>query len=249
MKISVVTAVYNREATIGQAIESLQSQTHVDFEHLIQDGGSTDGTLEIVEALTEGRTRLLSEPDDGLYDAINKGIKRAEGDVIGLMHSDDFFAAPWVLSRIADCFADPAIGGVYYDLEYVSAKNSDKIVRYWKSGPYSQHRLTRGWMPPHPTPYLRRDVFERFGLFDASYRIAADYDAVLRYLGKGGIKLAYILEVLVRMRVGGASNRSPKQLILKSREDYRAIRSSGTGGIGTLTMKNLSKLGQFAKKG
>ena len=117
MKISVVTAVYNREATIGQAIESLQSQTHVDFEHLIQDGGSTDGTLEIVEALTEGRTRLLSEPDDGLYDAINKGIKRAEGDVIGLMHSDDFFAAPWVLSRIADCFADPAIGGVYYDLE------------------------------------------------------------------------------------------------------------------------------------
>ncbi len=249
MKISVVTAVYNRQATIVEAIESLQAQTHTDFEHVIQDGGSTDGTIDLIKSATDERARLKSEPDEGIYDAINRGILRAEGEVIGLMHSDDVFATPRVLEKVAKCFSKPDIAGVYGDLEYVSAGDTDKVVRYWKSGSYTPDLLSKGWMPPHPTLYLRREVFERFGLFDTSYRIAADYDAMLRYLGKGGIKLAYIPEVLVRMRVGGASNRSLKQLILKSREDYRAIKSSGTGGIGTLTMKNLSKLGQFAKKG
>lgn len=246
MRISIVTAVYNREDTVGQAIESVQAQTYAELEHVIQDGGSKDGTIAVIEKLAGLRTRFLSERDLGIYDAINRGIARATGDVIGLMHSDDYFAHDQVLERIAAAFADPAVDGVYGDLQYVSA--GARVIRHWHSGKYTPSKLRRGWMPPHPTLYLRREVFERWGLYDTSYSIAADYDAMLRYLVKGGIRLAYVPEVLVMMRVGGESNRSLERILHKSREDLRAIRANGVGGIGTLAMKNLGKLGQFIRK-
>lgn len=248
MKISVVTAVYNRATTIADAVESVQAQTYSEVEHVVQDGGSTDGTLDYLRSAQNSRTSLSSEQDEGIYDAINKGIARATGDVIGLMHSDDFFAHPKVLERISRRFADPQVDGVYGDLEYVSADVTGKIIRHWKAGEYRPQKLAWGWMPPHPTLYLRSSVFDRFGLYDTTFRIAADYDAMLRYLGQGRIKLAYHPEVMVRMRLGGESNRSLERIIRKSREDYRAIRRNGVGGLGTLAGKNLSKIGQFFVK-
>jgi glycosyltransferase len=248
LKISIVTAVFNRRETIGDAMDSVNAQTHDHVEHIIQDGGSSDGTVEVILNRSTPQTQLLSEPDGGIYDAINRGIARTSGEVVGLMHSDDFFASQSVLDRVATAFEDPQIDGVYGDLSYVSARDPRRVIRYWRSGEYDISRLKWGWMPPHPTLYLRRAVFERWGLYDTDFQIAADYDAMLRYLKVGQIRLAYIPDVLVSMRVGGESNRSLGRILQKSREDYRAIRRNGVGGLSTLAMKNLSKLGQFVSK-
>lgn len=230
------------------SIESVQSQTYRDVEHVIQDGGSTDGTLGLIRNSATVTTSVVSGRDGGIYDAINRGIERSSGDIIGLMHSDDFFSHNMVLEAVADKFSDPKIDGVYGDLRYVSADDPRRTVRYWRSGEYRPSMLGRGWMPPHPTLYLRRAVFERHGLYDTSFRIAADYDAMLRYLAKGEIRLAYIPEVLVNMRMGGESNRSFGRILRKSREDLRALRKNGVGGGGALAAKNLRKLGQFIVK-
>ena len=245
MKISIVTAVYNRRATLGQALDSVATQNHPDIEHVIQDGGSTDGTCDVIIAKKDPRIALVSTGDDGIYDAINRGIRRTNGDVIGLMHSDDFFATSEILSTVAKIMQNPNIDGVYGDLDYVAASDTARIIRRWRSGSYDPKRLNKGWMPPHPTLYLRRAVFEQHGLYDTSFRIAADYDAMLRYLVKGQIKLAYIPAVMVKMRVGGESNKSVRKILQKSWEDYRAIRRNEVGGVYTLALKNLSKLQQF----
>ena len=245
MKISIITAVLNREDTIGSALDSLQEQTHSDFEHLIQDGGSTDGTLDEVRRCADERSSIVSEPDSGIYDAINKGIARATGDVIGLLHSDDVFGSNEVLEKVCQALSDSSVQGVYGDLEYVSTSDLSRVIRHWRSEAYDRGKLSKGWMPPHPTLFLRREVFDRWGAYDTNYEIAADYDAILRWLGRGGVSLAYIPEVLVKMRVGGESNRSLSRILRKSREDYRALRSNNVGGLGTLALKNLSKIGQF----
>jgi len=248
MKISIVTAVYNREHTIGDTILSIQSQNYQNVEHVIQDGGSTDGTLQIISANESAMAHLVSECDSGIYDAINKGIYRTSGDVIGLMHSDDFFAHEKVLEKVAIEFQDPSVDGVYGDLQYVSAVNTRKVIRHWQSGNYNRRLLRRGWMPPHPTLYLRRRIFEEWGYYDTSFKVSADYEAMLRYLWKANIKLAYVPEVMVKMRVGGESNRSLKLLFQKTREDYKALRRNGVGGFFALFEKNIRKLKQFIIK-
>jgi glycosyltransferase involved in cell wall biosynthesis len=244
-KISVVTAVYDRAATIGEAMESVRAQTYANIEHVVQDGGSKDGTQDVIATHAGPNVIVESARDSGIYDAINKGIARSTGDIVGLMHSDDFFASETVLADVAKAFEDPNIDGVYGDLDYVSTTDTTKVIRKWRSGSYDRDRLKSGWMPPHPTLYLRREIFERFGTYDTSFQIAADYDAMLRYLVKGQVRLAYIPKVLVKMRVGGESNRSLARIIRKSREDYRALRNNDVGGFGTLALKNLSKVIQF----
>ncbi|MCK9381063.1 MAG: glycosyltransferase [Sulfuritalea sp.] len=241
----MITASFNRVDTIAQALASVQGQTWKQVEHIVIDGASTDGTLAVIEAQRDRLAALLSEPDNGIYDALNKGFALSSGDVVGLMHSDDFYADERVLERVALAFADPAVDGVYGDLDYVAKADPPRIIRRWRSGTYQRSRLAYGWMPPHPTLFLRRAVIERWGGFDTSFRIAADYDAMLRYLARGNIRLAYIPEVLVKMRVGGESNRSLSRILRKSREDYAALRRNEVGGLGTLVWKNLSKLGQF----
>jgi glycosyltransferase len=248
VKISIITAVYNRADTIEHAVQSVRGQTYPHVEHVVVDGASTDGTLERLRACLDARASLVSEPDKGIYDALNKGLARATGEVLGLMHSDDFFADERVLARVAAAFADPEVDAVYGDLDYVAKADPSRIVRQWRSGAYSRDRLKAGWMPPHPTLYLRRRVIEQWGGFDTSFRIAADYDAILRYFWRGQIRAAYIPEVLVKMRVGGESNRSLSRILRKSREDLRAMRNNGVGGVGALAWKNLSKLGQFVGK-
>jgi glycosyltransferase len=164
------------------------------------------------------------------------------------VHSDDFFAHDTVLEKVALAFAATGADAVYGDLDYVAADDPARVIRHWRSGDFSPGSLARGWMPPHPTLFVRRDAVMQLGLYNTAYRIAADYEAILRWFGKGGLSLAYVPEVLVKMRVGGESNRSLGRILSKSREDYRALRTNGVGGVGALAWKNLNKLPQFLKK-
>jgi glycosyltransferase involved in cell wall biosynthesis len=244
MTISIITATSNRVSTIGQALDSVRLQTFSDIEHVIVDAQSTDGTLEAINRRQTAAVRLISEPDKGIYDALNKGMRMARGDILGIVHSDDFLAHDRVLERVAEAFVDPTIDAVYGDLDYVSADNPDQIIRRWQAGTFMPGKLRLGWMPPHPTLFIRRRVIDTFGAYDTQFRIAADYDAILRWFG-GGIRATYIPEVLVKMRVGGESNRSLERILLKSREDLAALRKNKIGGIGTLALKNISKVPQF----
>lgn len=245
MKISVITAVRNGADTLPAMLASLSCQSHADLEHVVQDGASTDATLAVLAQRGLADMRLVSQADGGIYAAINAGIRRARGDVIGLLHADDMLAGPDVLAWVAQALADPALDGVYGDLQYVARHNPARVIRHWVAGPYQRAALAHGWMPPHPTLYLRRAVFDRLGLYDTSYRIAGDYEAMLRYLGAGGVRLGYIPRIMVRMTMGGASNRNFAQILRKTREDYRAIQQHNMGGYVTLLRKNASKLRQF----
>ena len=314
MKISVITAVFNNVGHISSCLESVCSQTWPDIEHIIVDGGSTDGTLDIIKQVASGElratshrsgerltphtsrlTQFVSERDRGIYDALNKGIRMATGDVIGFLHSDDIYANETVMNRVAETMTESGTDSCYGDLEYVR-ENSDgaeilgkednrlrgqegerirgekdnrikgaeargnefgitqnsefrtrsfEVVRYWKSGLYEKDLFKKGWMPPHPTFFVRSEVYKKLGVFNTDFRIAADYELMLRFLWKNDISTCYIPEVLVKMRLGGASNRSLGNMIRKSSEDYRAMRMHSVGGIATLIRKNISKLPQF----
>lgn len=245
MKISVITAAYKSKATVGEAIASVAAQTHPDVEHLVIDGNSEDGTLAAIERSAHNRMRLISEPDDGIYDALNKGVRNATGDVIGFIHSDDFLAHDRALAQIATAFEDPAVEAVFSDLDYVSQADTSRVIRHWSTGAFQPQRLKYGWMPAHPTLYLRREVYERFGSYDHNLGISADYDFILRYFSQATGKSVYIPEVLYKMRVGGVSNRNWAKIRQKMEEDLLAIRSNHVGGLHTLALKNLSKVGQF----
>jgi len=245
MKISVVTAVFNARDTVEDTIQSVLDQTHHDIELVVIDGGSTDGTVEILKGYKDKLDVFVSEPDAGIYDALNKGIARATGDVVGFLHADDLYADSGVLSRVAAAFDDAIVDAVYGDLVYVSKSQPDRVIRYWQAGGFSAKKLKHGWMPPHPTFYVRKTVYETLGVFDTSFRIAADYDCILRFLGNNRIHCGYIPDVLVKMRIGGASNRSLGNIMLKSKEDYSALKRNGVGGLWALVWKNISKLPQF----
>ncbi|HPE71615.1 MAG TPA: glycosyltransferase family 2 protein [Candidatus Competibacter sp.] len=245
MKISVITAVRNSRATLADALDSALAQDHPNLELIVIDGVSTDGTQEVIQRYARRLEHVVSEPDQGIYDALNKGLGLASGEVVGFLHADDRYADERVLSRVAAALADPAVDACYGDLLYVRRDDPGRVVRCWRAGPYQPRRLAWGWMPPHPTFYTRRAIYQRLGGFDPGYRIAADYDCLLRFLGAGQIACAYIPEVLVHMRLGGASNRSLRNLLQKSREDYRALRQNRIGGLGALLLKNLRKLPQF----
>ena len=248
MKISIITAVRNSRLTLADAFDSALAQDHPDTELIVIDGASTDGTLEVIQRYAARIAHRVSEPDRGIYDALNKGLRLATGDVVGFLHSDDRFADDRVLSRIDAALANPNIDACYGDLCYVRQEDTDRVVRYWRSGEYRRQRLAWGWMPPHPTFYARRAIYQRLGGFDLDYQIAADYDCLLRFLSAGRIACAYIPEILIHMRLGGVSNRSLGKILQKSREDYRALRRHQVGGLGTLLMKNLQKLPQFFQR-
>lgn len=247
VKISIITATWNCADTVGDCLDSVAAQSWPHREHLVIDGASRDATLELLTTRRAQLAVLLSEPDRGIYDALNKGIARASGDVVGFLHADDVYAGPAVLARVAAAFADPAVAAVYGDLRYVRKDDPARVVRHWKAGPFSLARLRRGWMPPHPTLYVRREWYRRMGGFDLGYRIAADYHSILRLFPQPEFRSVYLPEVLVKMRLGGTSNRSLPNILRKSREDLRALRATGVGGVGALAWKNLGKLGQFVR--
>lgn len=245
IKISIVTATYNCAATIGDCLDSVATQTWNAVEHVVIDGASCDSTMALIRSHKNQPAVLVNEPDLGIYDALNKGVARASGDVVGFLHADDIYANSEVLSRVAEAFTDPTVDAVYGDLQYVRKDNMSKVVREWRSSTFNPQCLARGWMPPHPTLYIRRGWYERVGGFDLKYRIAADYFFILRLFSQPGFQAIYLPEVMVKMRVGGESNRSFGNIIRKSREDYDALRRSGVGGFGALVWKNLSKVTQF----
>ena len=248
MKISVITAVYNNESTIEDALISVLSQTHDDIEYIVIDGKSTDETLNIIKKYEDKIDTLVSESDSGIYDALNKGIKNATGDVVCFLHSDDIYEDAHVLTKVNTLFEKENVDSVYGDLVYVNKENINKVVRYWKSGEYSNSKLKNGWMPPHPTFFVKKEVYDKHGGFDTSFRIAADYDTVLRFLGVEKISIAYLPEVLIKMRLGGESNKSLANLKKKTLEDIKALRKNNIGGYLTILMKNISKIPQFFTK-
>lgn len=224
MKISIVTACYNSATTIRDTLRTIQMQTHQDIEHIVIDGGSTDGTLEILEQNKQHIAYLTSEPDNGLYDAMNKGISKATGDVIGLLNSDDLFANQWALSHVQEALADESVDACYGDLVYVNHDNINQVARYWKSSVYSPDLFAKGWVPAHPTFYVKKRVHEQHGmLFNVDYKLAADYDVLFRLLFSHGIKTTYIPEVMVKMRLGGATNKSLKNIVNQNKEIMRAL--------------------------
>lgn len=249
-RVSIITVTYNCAGVVADALRSVAAQDHPAIEHIVVDGASRDGTLDVVRTAGAHVAQVVSEPDRGIYDAMNKGLALASGDWVGFLNADDLLASPQTISRmLAAAEAGPQPADIVYgDLVYVDAADTGRVVRYWQSGRFMPSRLRYGWMPPHPTFYVRRTLLQQVGLFDTGMRIAADYDLVLRCLMRPGVRVCYLPEVLVRMRVGGASNRSLGAMSRKSREDLRAIRRSGVGGWLTLACKNLRKLPQWLRK-
>lgn len=244
MKISIITITYNSATTLQRALASVQQQTYKDIEHVIVDGGSTDGTKDLIAAYAgkHKNVRWISEPDDGIYNALNKGIALATGDVIGFLHSDDVFASPDVIAQIAEAMEQHKVDVVYGDLQYC---RGDKVVRRWKSNPYDPRSLKFGWMPPHPTVYVRREVYEHVGKYDEWFRISADYDMMIRVF-QAGYSSHYIPSVLVCMETGGASNKNARARLSKTQEDHIVLKKNNIGaGYLTVACKQLRKIKQF----
>lgn len=245
MKISIITVTYNSAATLEATLASVASQDYKDIEYIIVDGLSSDNTLEVISKYKQRVAKVVSEKDNGIYDALNKGIALATGDVIGILHSDDFYVHDKVISRIAEEF-DRGADSVYADLQYVSRDNTAKVIRHWRSGNYREGIFLAGWMPPHPTFFVRKWCYDKYGSFNTILKSAADYELMLRMLHKHKISTAYIPEVIVKMRVGGKSNASLMNRINANREDRLAWKLNGLEpGLLTLTFKPLSKIRQF----
>ena len=230
MRISIITACFNSNSVLATALQSVTTQTYADVEHVIVDGGSTDGTVERIRPWAEkaaGRLRWISEPDRGLYDALNKGIRMATGDVVGILHADDFFAADDVLARVAEAFADPSVDCTFGDVRFVRESNLAKTVRYYRAKHFRPWMLRFGFMPPHPAFFARRELFERLGNYATDYRIAADYELLVRFLWLHRIRYRYLDLAVTRMRLGGLSTRSLRSNYILNCEIVRGCRANG----------------------
>ena len=244
MKVSIITSCFNRAATIRDAIESVLAQDYNNIEFIVVDGASTDGSLEIVREYEDRISTIISEPDHGMYEAINKGIRVATGDVIGLLHSYDFFYDNGVLILIAERMKITRADFLYGDGLFVNPNNTDKVVRNWIGGSYRLWKVRHGWLPLHPTCYIRREVVNRLGLYNESYKIAADSDLLLRYLITGGRTTTYLGEYIVKMRMGGLSTDSARRKKMWD-EDIRVYASHGMAPTLTKLEKMAWKVPQF----
>ena len=256
MKISIITATNNSNKHIFKVLDCIQQQTYSDIEYLVIDGNSIDGTLDILQK-SDLISHLVSEPDRGIYDALNKGINIATGELIGFLHSDDWFASPDTIANIVRAFATPTAENgklpdiVYGDLVFVDQQDTNKVVRYWKSQPFAPYLLHRGWMPPHPTVFMRREVYEKHGRFNINLKCAADYDYILRVFRDQTLTKTYLPEVITQMRMGGMSTGGLKNLINKKKEDYWVLKNNRMPNpLWILFAKNISKIPQliFKKK-
>lgn len=245
MKISVVTVCFNAERTIAHTLRSFLEQDHADKEMLVLDGGSRDGTLRVVESFSDPSIRVVSEPDRGLYDAMNKGLRGFAGEAVGFLNADDCYADRQSLSALSEGLAQADI--VYGDLDFVGDHEEGRVVRTWRGRPWRKGAFASGWMPPHPTFYVRRAVVEKTGEFDLSLSIAADYDFMLRALELGGFSHRFLPRVLIRMQAGGKSNSGISGYMKSNLQALRARRRHlGAGLVDyALIAKPLSKAAQF----
>lgn len=249
MKVSIITITYNSELTLVDTINSVLNQTYQDIEYIIVDGRSTDKTLSIIDSYKEKISKFISEKDKGLYDALNKGISMATGDVIGIIHSDDFYTSNNVIENIVNTFNINQADAVYADLYYVDKDDTNNIHRKWKSGNYKHGMFFNGWMPPHPTFFAKKSVYEKYGNFNLNLVSAADYELMLRFIHKNKIKISYLPEFIIKMRVGGKSNVSLKNRIRANNEDRKAWKINGLiPHFYTLYAKPLRKIIQLFRK-
>ena len=248
MKVSLITIAYNSAETIEDTIKSIVAQDYSNIEYIIIDGGSTDKTLSIVDKFKDSITTIISEPDKGIYDAMNKGVQNATGDIVGILNSDDIYADNKVVSSIVEAIGNK--DSIYADLVYVDRDNTDKVTRYWKSGKYRKGIFKKGWMPPHPTFFIKKSCYNQYGTYNLQLKSAADYELMLRMLHKYNISVAYLPEVITKMRVGGQSNVTLLNRLKANKEDKLAwvINDLQPGPL-TLIMKPVRKIGQFFKKG
>ena len=247
VKVSVITICHNSEHFIADTIRSVLSQTYPEIEYIVVDGNSQDNTLEIIKSFGTRISKWVSEPDKGLYDALNKGLAMATGEIVGFLHSDDIFANETVIETMADFFTNPGLDSVYGDIQYVDQNDIHKTLTNRKSGKFSRTKLRFGWLPPHPTFYVRRKLYNEYGNFDTTFDIAADYDSILRFLVKHKISTTYIPMVMVKMRVGGVSNRTMHNISRKWKEDYRAMKKNNFGNVFTLFFKTMRPIAHFYK--
>ena len=246
MKVSIITITYNSAETIEDTIQSVLSQDYPNVEYIIVDGASKDSTLEIVERYRSSISKIISERDKGIYDAMNKGVTLATGDVIGILNSDDFYADRKVISDIVRTMQSANSDACYADLVYVDRVETSKVIRSWKSGEYRHGDFLRGWMPPHPTFFVKRSWYERHGLYSLELKSAADYELMLRFIHKHGVSMAYLPRVITKMRAGGQSNVTIKNRWKANKEDRLAWKMNGLQpGFLTLIRKPLSKLIQY----
>jgi glycosyltransferase involved in cell wall biosynthesis len=250
MKVSIITITYNSAATVEDTLKSVVNQDYPNIEYLIIDGKSKDSTLQIVDKYKDKITKIVSEKDKGLYDALNKGIGLATGDIVGMLHSDDLYASDHVISDIVKTFENnKEAEGVYADLVFVDRNDINKITRTWESGDYEEGDFLNGWMPPHPTFFVKKECYERYGVFNTTLRLSADYELMLRMIHKNKIKLAYLPKVVVKMRMGGVSNVSFFVRLKANIEDKMAWKLNGIKpGIFTRFLKPARKLVQYFKK-
>lgn len=246
MRVSIITASYNRVSTIRDTIESVLEQDYPDIEYIIVDGASNDGTLDVINEYHPRISTIISEPDSGMYEAINKGISISTGDVVGLLHSDDILYAKDTITRIVERIQTTGADFLYGDGLFVDAENTNKVIRNWIAGNYRLWKVRHGWLPLHPACYIRRNVMLRRGLYNETYRIAADSDFLFRYLLGGELTVTYLHEYIVRMRMGGLSTDSSRRREMWD-EDIRMYRSHGMNPIWTKVEKMLWKIPQFIK--
>jgi glycosyltransferase involved in cell wall biosynthesis len=248
-KISIITVSFNSAQTIGDTLKSVAAQSHPNIEHIIVDGASTDQTMKIVADFPHV-AKSISEADEGIYFAMNKGLAMASGDVIGILNADDLYADNEVIAKVAAVFEDPAVDATYADLVFVDREDVSKVVRTWKSGSFKRSSMYNGWMPPHPTFFVRRSVYEKYGHFNTILRSAADYELMLRFLLKHEINLSYIPQTIINMRQGGKSTASISNRIKANMEDRKAWRMNGLKPhLFTLILKPLRKIKQFIAHG
>ncbi len=227
MKLSVVTVCLNAHAHIAEAVESVHGQTHPDVEHIVVDGGSDDGTLDVLEKYRNRIATLISERDQGLYFAMNKGIEAATGEYLGFLNSDDVYHHQGVLEAIANALAGGQFEAAHADLVYVRRDDPSRVVRYWSSKSYVPGMFEEGWHPAHPTLFVKTELLRAMGGFNTRYRFHADFDLMVRLFADRGVKSVYIPEVLVRMRTGGQSTRSPSNIYRGNRESWEIARRFG----------------------
>ena len=251
MKVSIITVTFNSISVINDCLDSISSQEYDNIQHIVIDGASTDGTLSILEYKNSQINILISKPDNGIYDAMNKGIKIATGDIIGFLNSDDFYPNNKVISKVVKEFEkDSFLDACYSDLIYVDQFNTSKTIRYVKSSKFQEGLFSKGWCPPHPTFFVRRSVYKKFGNFDLSYKFASDVDLMMRFLEKYKIKSKYIPEVWVKMRMGGVTNKNLKNIWLQNKEIIHSFNKNNLSVnlLKFLILKIISRIVQLFKR-
>ncbi len=247
-KVSIITITYNSEKTLDDTIKSVLSQTYENIEYIIVDGASSDRTIEIIKKYENEISKFISEADNGIYDAMNKGLELATGDIVGILNSDDVYFDNKVIEKVVNQFKDKNTDSVYGDLIYVNSEDISKKVRYWKSQAFNEWLFKKGWHPAHPTFFVKKEIYDRYGSFNIDFKIAADYELMLRFLEKEKITSSYIPKVFVKMRLGGESNQSLKNIIQANLESYSAWKINGLYiNPFVFLLKPLSKIKQFIK--